>query len=148
MKQTLFQVCLVLTISMFIFTLCVHYVSGLGIYGDTNIQGGLNPGDDVNETIKRATQSPDRPGGFNITTMWALVLTAAGAAGILVAWLTHSTAIIGVFVFSAAFWAAYINMLGILEIGNFLDPSFVFIGTATMSFVFIGAVAGMLSGSG
>ena len=80
--------------------------------------------------------------------MWALVLTGAGAVGILVAWLTHSTAIIGVFIFSAAFWSSYVNTLGILNIGNFVDSNFILIGTTVMIMIFIGAVAGMLSGSG
>lgn len=148
MKETFFQVCLILTISMFIFTLCVHYVSGLGIYSDTNIQGGVNPGDDANETVQRVTGSPDYPDGFSIDLMWGLVLTGVGAVGIVVAWLTHSTAIIGVFIFSAVFWASYINMMGILNIGNYIDPNFMVIGHTVMVMVFIGAVAGMLSGSG
>jgi len=148
MKETLFQICIVLTITMFVFTLCVHYVSGLGIYNDVEIQGGLEPGSEADESVRRATESSDYESGFNVTTMWALVLTGAGAVGILVAWLTHSTAIIGVFIFSAAFWSSYVNTLGILNIGNFVDSNFILIGTTVMIMIFIGAVAGMLSGSG
>ena len=146
--KSFFQICVFITICMFLFTLSVQYVNGLGIYGDISIQSGSALGDAYNETIQNATVSPDYSDGINLTTVWALVLTAAGAAGILVAWITRSTAIIGVFIFSAAFWASYVNTLGILQIGGFVDPNFVLIGTAGMGMVWIGAVAGMLSGSG
>ena len=152
MKETFFQICIMFTIGMFIFSLCVHYVSGLGLYGDTDLSQGLDIGDDANSTIRSATKSNDYLGGIGVDVVFGLVLTGAGIAGIVVAWLTHSTAIIGVFIFSAAFWAAYLNTLGILNIGfgasSFIDPGFVLIGTAGMGMIWIGAIAGMLSGSG
>jgi len=146
--RTFFQICVTFTIIMFMFTLAVNWVAGLGIFGGVGVEGGIEVGDDFNETVNTATQSPDYPTGFTMSTMWALVLTAAGAAGIVVAWLTHSTAIIGVFLFSAAFWASYLNCLNIVNLGGWMDAGFLLIATGGMAMIWIGSVAGMLSGSG
>jgi len=147
LKNSLFQICIIITISLFVFNLCVHYVSGMGVF-PTGATGGFEPGDDSNETLQRSTVGPDYPGGITMTSMWGFVLTAAGAVGLLVAWLTHSTSVLGVFIFSVAFWASYINTIGIINIGNYIPSGFILIGTAAMGLIWIGAVAGMLSGSG
>ena len=146
--RTFFQICTTFTIIMFMFTLAVSWVSGLGIYGDADIDGGISVGNNASDSVKNATISPDYKSGFTLDIMWALVLTGAGITGILVAWLTHSTAIIGVFLFSAAFWASYVNCIGIVNIGGWIDPSFLLIATGGMGLIWIGGVAGMLSGSG
>jgi len=142
LKQTLFQICIIITLSLFIFNLSVHYVSGMGIF-DTGSHSGIVPGDDGNTTFSSVTQDNTGMNGI-----WALVLTGAGLGGLVVAWMTHSTAILGVSIFSVAFWAAYLNTITILGIGNYIPEGFLLIGTAGMGFVWAGAIAGMLSGSG
>jgi len=43
-----------------------------------------------------------------------------------------------------------VRSLGVLNVGGLLEPisGFIFIGTVAMGFVWAGAIAGMLSGSG
>ena len=132
---------------MVIFTLSVNFVNALDIFPD-KAQAGIQPGDSSNETMGKFTEQADYPSGFFMDNLWAVVLTATGAIGIVVAWITKSTAIIGVYVFSVIFWASYINALSIINLANYVPLSFIGIGTGGMLFVWIGAVAGMLSGSG
>jgi len=146
--NSLFQVCVRLTVIMFVLTLCIQYVDGMNIYSDTPVVQGVIEGDGSNETYSKATESPENSGGFPISIMWASVFAGAGSIGLLVSWLTRSPSMLGVFVFSAAFWASYANTLGVLNIGNYVDLGFIAIGTAAMFFIWSGAVAGMLSGSG
>jgi len=150
MKETFFQICVMITIMMFVFSLAVSYVSGLGIYGDVEVKQGVNIDDDsnANDTVHSVTKSPDYLGGLGVNNIFIIVLTGAGIAGLVIAWLLHSAAILGVFVFSAAFWASYGNMLSIINVGSYVDSSFILIGTSGMAMIWIGAVAGMLTGSG
>lgn len=145
--NTFFQICAYLTIVMFIFTLCVHYVVGLDIF-PVDVTQGLQPGETANESFNKTTVQPDYPMGLDMNTIWALIFTGAGIGGLLIAWFTHSTSVIGVFLFSVVFWASYINTLGILHIGAFIDPNFITIITGGMFFIFTGAIIGMLTGSG
>ena len=148
MKDTLFQICVKLTITMFILTLSIQYVSGLGIYSDEPITQGTIDGDTSNDAYNTATQSPDYTEGYPANLMWATIFAGAGSIGLIVSYFTQSPAILGVFVFSASFWASYINTLNVLNIGNYVDPNLIMIGTAAMLFIWAGSVAGMLSGSG
>jgi len=146
--NTLFQVCIRLTIIMFILTLSIQYVDGMGIYSSTPISEGMVDGDTSDDAYNRATESPENEEGFPMSLMWASVFAGAGSVGLVVSYFTRSPAILGVFVFSGAFWASYINTLSVLNIGNYIDTGFIAIGTAAMFFIWSGAVAGMLSGSG
>lgn len=145
--SSFFQICVYLTIIMFIFSLSVSYVSGLGVF-PVSVESGFQSGDNFSGSFENVTKQPEYLGGLSMDLIWGLVLTGSGLAGLFLAWLTRSTAIIGVFIFSIAFWAAYVNTLGILNIGNYIDPNLIGIGTAAMGFIWIGAIAGMLSGSG
>lgn len=147
MKDTLFQICVSLTILMFLFTLSVQYVSGLGIFSDEPIIQGVDT-KTGSESYSQATQSPDYENGYPANLMWATIFAGAGGLGLVLSYFTQSPSILGVFVFSASFWASYVNTLNVIRIGSFIDPNFMFIGTAAMFFIWAGAVAGMLSGSG
>lgn len=148
--NTFFQVCVAITVGMFLFMLSLQYVSNLGIYDISGTDIGVVGGGTSPDKFENVTQGApgEFVGGIKMDTLWTIVLTGAGIAGLAIAWITHSTAIIGVFLFSAAFWTSYHNMVTMINPGNFIDPNFIMIGTAAMFFVWIGAVAGMLSGSG
>jgi len=129
------------TIILLIFTLSVNFVSAANFFG-TNVPSGV----DLNTSSENSTFISLT--GESTTDLWLLVLVAAGAGGIVVAWLTHSTAILGVYLFSIIFWGSYGTMLGVTKIGNYIPAAFLFIATAALIFVFMGAIIGMLSGSG
>lgn len=144
--NTFFQLCVYFTICMFVFILCVHYVSGLEVF--PTVETGFQEQVGVNETFQEVTSSPDYASGVNMNLIWGMIFTGAGLGSLLIAWFTHSTSVIGVFLFSIVFWASYINMLMILHIGNWIPLDFIGVVTGGIVFIFVGAIIGMLTGSG
>lgn len=144
--QSLFRVCIGITIFMVIFTLSVSFVNDLGVL--PAIAEGVGVGDNSSDTLAGMTEQSEYPGGLSMGTIWSIVLTGAGIGALVVAWMTHSTTVIGVLIFSIGFWASYVNCIGILNIGGYIPEGFIMIGSTAMLFVWIGAIAGMLSGSG
>jgi hypothetical protein len=76
-------------------------------------------------------------------------ITALGAIGI--AYLTRTTNMIGVYLFGTFFWSSWLNVIRILNDTSFLSfpGGLALIGMISvgMTFMFIGAVIGLLSGS-
>lgn len=146
--NTLYQTCVYFCICMTIFTVSLSFVNGLGVF-DVSVEGGFIPGSSSEETFKDLTNISDEQGeSGGMDVLWAGILTASGLGGLFVAWITRSTTILGVYVFSAVFWVSYINSMSILNIGGYLPLGFIAIGTTAMLFIWAGAIAGMLSGSG
>ena len=145
LKNSLFQICIVIVITLVIFNLAVAFVDGTGVF-QTEYKKGFQPteGADANSTFGNLT-GPQVAGMGNL---WSLVLTAAGITGLFLAWLTRSLAIVGIVIFSIVFWATYINTLGIVHATDLIPGSFILIGTTAMFFVWAGAIIGMLTGSG
>jgi hypothetical protein len=83
--------------------------------------------------------------------MWLMAtgITALGAIGI--AYLTRTTNMIGVYLFGTFFWSSWLNVIRILNDTSFLSfpGGLALIGMISvgMTFMFIGAVIGLLSGS-
>lgn len=141
-----------ITIIIFIFTLVFNFLMGVGVFTDEYVGGGIQIeyDNDGNQTIKEVTKSEEFEQGVIVTNLWEVVLLG-GIGGVVLAIATHSTNIIGVYLFSVTFWATYLNLLDILRINNFLTGTIwglVLIGTACVILLFIAAVIGMLSGSG
>jgi len=149
--NTFFQVCIFTCIALVIFTLSINFVSALNVFG-VPVQMGFEPGDAANETFEDLTNvTYETQEGITLSGMdalWMVILGGGIGIGLVVAWLTHSTAILGVFVFSSIFWASYVRSLGVLNVGGYLPGGFILIGTVAFGFVWAGAIAGMLSGSG
>ena len=146
--NTFFQVCIYMTVCMILFTLSVNFVSALGVFPTGDVEAGVNVGDSTNETFMEFTKSTEDPSGLSMTSIWTIVLTGAGIGTLVIAWITKSTVILGVYVFSVIFWVSYGNALSILGLGNYIPLDFLAIGTGGMIFIWVGAIAGMLSGSG
>ena len=70
------------------------------------------------------------------------------AATIALAILTHSPSIIGAGIFSTVFWTSYVNVNTIISIGGYVPMSFITISFVVMGFLWVGAVIGMITGSG
>ena len=144
--NTFYQVCIYITVGMILFTLSFNFVAGLDVY-DTTAEHGLVPGDNTNETFMNLTESPEFEGGMVLDNIWTFVL-AGGIGAIVVAGITRSPIILGVYIFSFVFWTSYGNTLSIINIGGYIPAGFLLIGTVGMAFIFVGAIAGMLGGSG
>lgn len=149
--STFFQICIYITIVTIIFTLSISFVGGLGVF-PTNTQSGVNVGDDPAGAFEDMTTLTDGQGNYGSDALWNIV---AGSilglgAGIVLGWAFHSTALLGVSIFSGIFWSSYISAFSTITSMGFLVglESFILVGSVGMLFIFAGAVAGMLSGSG
>lgn len=143
--NTFFQACVAFTIILLIFTLSVNFVSVSGFY-PTEVEVGI----DVNTTSGNETFQ-DVTGGYtpsNIWTVWSIAGLIALGGSIAIAVLTRSSTFVAIYLFSIVFWTAYLNMISITNLGNYVPGGFLFIGTASLIFIWMGAIIGMLSGSG
>ena len=145
--NTLFQTCVYFTIIMLIFTLCINFVSFLDIFGTTEMGADVNL-NNGSETFESVSGNPigNIWGSFTSATGLATLLGLGGS--IVVGALLRSPVVIGVGLFSTVFWASYLNMMGVLDLGGFMPPQLLGIAHASMLFIWAGATIGMLSGSG
>jgi len=129
-----------------VFTLAVNFMMGLGIFGDIESEYGHETGDNTNDTMSNFTKTPEYTSGFDMTTIWGLVFAAEIAGGIAIATLLQDATILGIYIFSTAFWTSFINAWAILGSTGFIPIAFLGLFTVPIFFIFIGAVIGMLSG--
>lgn len=142
--NTAFQACMYITIVILIFTLAVNFVSASGFFP---VEAEM--GFDINES--------NSSGIFEILTgqspigIWAMLIGSSAVAligSVVLAFITRSTAVIGVYIFSVVFWASYMTMLYGLDLSNYIPVGLQLIATASLIFIWMGAIIGMLSGSG
>jgi hypothetical protein len=115
--------------------------------GTTNIQIGNTTGSVSNMTGTVVGEA----GHISIGEIWAVGTGLAIVGVVAGAILTKSTNMIGVYLFGTIFWSCWLNVCGIMTMNGFLNFSagLALIGMITigMTFMFIGAIIGMLSGS-
>lgn len=147
--DTFFKKCVHICILMFFFTLIFNFIVGLGVFSGVPTPSGQVMEGNSTDLLQQATKSAQYTGGFVITNLWSVVLLGTFGA-IVVAGITRSTAVIGIYLFAYVFWAMYTNLISILATGGFIDnlAGFIAVGTAGMIAIFIAAVIGMLTGSG
>ena len=149
--NTFYQSCVYIRIGLIVLTMSINFVSGMGVF-DFNMNTGFGSGtsDEVFEDITDVNFTGDdtHEADTGMQGLWLIMLTGAGAGGVVLAFITKSPVILGVFVFSAVFWASYINAAAVLGFGGYIPAGFLAIGTTVMGFFWAGAIAGMLSGSG
>lgn len=149
--STMFQICIYITIVTVIFTVSISFVAGLNIF-PTVAQGGVIIDDDAGQTFEDITTLTDGKGNYGTNALWNIVAGSilGLAGGIVLGYAFQSTALLGISVFSGIFWSAYISAFAAVTSWGYFEglEGFILIGSVGMLFVFAGAVAGMLSGSG
>lgn len=157
--DTLFQLCFYFCVCMLIFNLSVSFVSAANFY-ETSVNPGKELGDNADSISKKASEGgqdldPEEDelptDGFNFEDIWTIVVAGSLAAigAVLTAIFTRDIRVLGVYAFGVFFWASYLNMLVITELTQwFPELGFQAIFHGAVTFVFIGAVVGMASGSG
>ena len=143
--NNLFQICIFLTIGLMVFTIAVNFMSGLHIFGPVTPDLGHETGNNTTDALKSFTKSPDYPMGLSTGALWGIVLGAI-AVGLAIAILTQDATFVGIYIFSAVFWASFINAWAILGSTGFIPVAFLGLFALPIIFIFIGAVVGMLSG--
>jgi len=156
MRETFFQICIIFSILLIIFTLSINFVSALGVFGDIDFEQGINidSGDagtnltDISDNV--FTKISGYSGGAQ--SVWVAVMTIGGIISIGTAILMHSAVPIGVYIFSSVFWTSYGRTLNVVNINGIFSTEpmsqFILIITVGLIFIWLGALAGMFSGSG
>ena len=82
------------------------------------------------------------------TDLWVMITTIGGAAALAFSWMVHSLTPLGIYLFGVAFWTSYNGTVTILSMNNWIPGDFLLLGTVGMIFLFMGAIIGMITGSG
>lgn len=134
-----------MTVILLVFTLCVNFVSAMNFFG-TTVEVGI----DINATSGNETfQSVT--GGYtpsNIWAVWSIAGLIALGGSVAIAVLTRSSSFVAIYLFSIVFWTSYLNMWGIINLNNYIPLEFSAIVHGSFLFIWMGAIIGMLSGSG
>jgi len=149
MKDTFFQICIMISIFLIVFNVLAVFVNALDVYGGEVETGvDIEESDTADDVFKKIL--PNLPGGA--ASVWTTILTVSGIASIAVAILMHSATPVGVWIFSSVFWTSYTAMIGVVNVNNIFTEVpmvyFLLAFTVGLIFVWMGALAGMFSGSG
>ena len=148
MKETFFQICIIFSILLIVFNVSIVFVNAIDVFGSEVESGIAIEGDDTSDNIfhKLTGYSEGAQG------IWTVILGVSGILSIGVAILMHSAVPVGVWIFSEVFWTSYTALIGIVNINNIFTSEplsyFLLIFTVGLLFVWMGALAGMFSGSG
>lgn len=147
MRETFFQLCLYFVIGIIIFSMIFSVLVGFNVFSNENINEGIDIDTSSKENAFADITGKDLQISLllSVTSGTILGLATGGA----VSWLTHTTSAIGVGLFTGVFWAAYLNMISILNTGSFLsDAGVLTIISVVVSMLFVAAIIGMFTGSG
>jgi len=148
--SSLFQICIYITMVVLTLSLLISFVGGLGVF--PTYGSGLDVDGDPESAFEDMTTITDNQGNYGMNALWAIVggSVLGLGAGMVLGWAFHSTVLLGVSIFSGVFWSSYVSALATITSNGFLIglEGLVFIGSVGMLFIFAGAIAGMLSGSG
>jgi len=140
-----FQLALYFTIGILIFTLCVNFVDGMGVFtvegSPVHIDKGVSVSGNASNIFYQFT---GLTGGMEY--VWGLGISLAALGSVALAWATKQTIPIGIFVFSSVFWTSWIRCWSIFT--GVIPDEFLTIAHVVMLMIFAGAIAGLLSGGG
>jgi len=138
--NSFFRICVYICLLLIVFNLTWAFVHSLGAF----------PIGEEGTSSERTSSVIEIFTGLSggMLGLWGLVtgLGIVGAIGI--GALMHSTTPVGLFIFADVFWVSYNGTLQIMNIGNYMPAEFLLIATVGITFLFIAAVVGMLTGSG
>jgi len=140
----LFRIAVNLCLALIIFTLVINFVDGLDLF--------MPAGEGI--VVKNTSSIIEKISGYEgkMAEMWLFVVSLSGVTALMVGGVasvvTRSPAPIGIAVFGTIFWVSYVRALTVLSANQYIPNDFLLIGTCVVVFIFIGAVIGMLTGSG
>lgn len=143
--NSFYQYCVYICIMLIIFNFAIAFVNTLDAF-PTTYEVGYN-GTGASDTSFENLTTNTTGSGLQMDDVW-LIVVSAFVVGLPLVIATRSTTIIGVYIFSAVFWASYGHTLLVVHSMLTGYGDFILIGTVAMTFLWVGAVAGMLSGSG
>jgi len=132
--NTFFRVCVFFCIMLIVFNLTWNFIYSLQAFQTTET---MEFEKDPHSIFKMLTSVGGMAGVLAIISVGAVTT-----------FITRSPVFIGITLFGLVFWSCYLSTLNIIRIGNYLPVEFELIITTGVLFIFVGAVIGMLSGSG
>lgn len=148
--MTFYRTCIYICLALIVFNFCILFIDGLGAFDSGSVSTVEGIGDE-NDALNNLTDL-DAGDDADVSMYWFWgVLITGGGAGFLVAFLTKQIAPAGAIIFGTVFWASYIKMWTIIDVGSVISsnlPGFLIIFTVVNMFLFIAAVIGMFTGSG
>jgi len=138
--NTFFRIALFICLFLVIVNLGWSFIRATGAFGDV-AEAGIT-GSDSNDVFYAFTGFS---GGMAGIFAVGVSLGAIGAG--LASWATKSVVPMGVYLFSVIFWSSYNSSLNIMAVSQ-IPGSMTILITVGIMFVFVGAVIGMLTGSG
>ena len=148
MRESFFQICIIFSILLITFSTSIIFINALDVFG-SEVEAGIDieSGDTSDNVFTKIT---GLSGGAQY--IWATIMTISGIIMIAVAILMHSAVPVGVWIFSSVFWTSYTGLIGVININGIFTEEpllyFLLIFTVGLTFVWMGALAGMFSGSG
>jgi hypothetical protein len=143
--STFFQTCIYICILLIILTFAISFINELNLFYDVNV--GVETTNKPNNFLEELT-------GFEggMEYIWLALITSSGLGTLVVAKLTQSTNMIGVWLFTSIFWTSYNKCLSVINISygsqEWIPAEFLIMFTVALLFLWIAAVIGMLTGSG
>jgi hypothetical protein len=132
---------------LIIFTLVINFVVAFGVFGDADISTPVATEGSEEDVFYKIS-------GFEggMGQVWFIVTAVGGILSVAAAILMRSTTPIGIYLFSEIFWTSYTKFIDTVNINNTfgaepLSMLFLVI-TVGLMFIWIGALIGMLTGSG
>jgi len=145
--KSLFQICFLICMLLIIFTLIINFVVALGVFGDATLNTPVATEGDEQDLFYEIS-------GFSggMGQVWFIVTAVGGILSVAAAILMRSTTPIGIYLFSEIFWTSYSKFIDTVNINNIfggepLGMLFLVI-TVGLLFIWVGALIGMLTGSG
>jgi len=139
--NTFFQTCIYLCIVIIVFCIAIAFVNALDLY--TDVESGPFIADEADNVFQQISQFD---GGMEY--VWIALVTAGGLGALVVAKMTGSTNMIGVWLFSSIFWTSYHHCISVVDINSWIPGDFLLMFTAAFLFLWAAAIIGMLTGSG
>ena len=138
--NSLFRTCIYICILVIIFTLVINFVEGMGAFPMETSMGTEVDEDNALQSITGLS------GGME--GIWLIATGIGAGVAVLLSWVSHSLTPIGVYLFSEVFWTSWVRMHSVFSSGGYIPSDLFVIFYVVVIFLFIGAVIGMITGSG
>jgi len=140
----MFQLCFYLCIFLVLINLGWGFLRGIddvwtASASDQNLIDGTN-----DNSILQELTGLDSSG----TDLWLMITTVGGAAALAFSWMVHSLTPLGIYLFGVAFWTSYNGTIAMIGMNGWIPGDFILIATVGILFLFVGALIGMITGSG
>lgn len=144
--NTLFRLVFYITVLLMLFNLGWGLVRSLDgtVFSDVDDPWDSDVDRDSGESVMYALTGIESKDG----TLFGVVLAGAGLVVGLFSLVTHNYTPIALYLFGVGFWASYNGTITAINLGGMIPFEFMILVHATMAFLFIGAIIGLITGNG